>query len=88
MKENKVYYNLKGNNCKRIIRVIGSETLTAKQVLERLLSEKTRRGKSYSKQPTIGTVSQILSKYPIFEKVGLTNGGHSVPVNTYRYIGD
>lgn len=88
MKENKLYYNYKGYNCKRIIRALGDETLTAKQVLERLLSEKTKQGKPYSKQPTIGTVSQILAKYPIFEKVGLTNGGHSVPVNTYKHVGE
>jgi hypothetical protein len=88
MKENKIYYNLKGNDCKRIICVIGSETLTAKQVLSRLLNQKQRNGKSYRRQPTINRVSNILSKYPIFEKVGLTNGGHSVLVNTYRYIGD
>lgn len=88
MKENKLYYNYKGYNCKRIIRALGDETLTAKQVLERLLSEKTKQGKSYSKQPTIGTVTQILSKYPIFEKVGMANGGHTVLVNTYKYIGE
>ena len=46
MKENKLYYNYKGYNCKRIIRALGDETLTAKQVLERLLSEKTKQGKS------------------------------------------
>lgn len=88
MKKNKLYYNYNGNNCKRIIRALGNESLTAKEILEKLLSEKTRSGKPYSKQPTIGTVTQILSKYPIFEKVGLTNGGHSVPVNMYRYIGE
>tara|TARA_R100000231_G_scaffold128288_1_gene99335 strand:+ start:230 stop:496 length:267 start_codon:yes stop_codon:yes gene_type:complete len=88
MKENKLYYNYNGYNCKRIIRVLGSETLTAKQILERLLSEKNQQGNFYSKQPTIGTVTQILSKYPIFEKAGHTNGGHSVPVNTYKYIGE
>lgn len=88
MKENKLYYNYNGYNCKRIVRALGDETLTAKQVLERLLSEKTRRGKPFSKQPTIGTVSQILAKYPIFEKVGMTNGGHTVLVNTYKYIGE
>ena len=88
MKENRIYYNINGNDCKRIIRVLGDETLTAKQVLSKLLHQKQRNGKSYTRQPTINRVSNILSKYPIFERVGSTNGGHSVLVDTYRYIGD
>ena len=82
------YSNERKYDCKRIIRVIGSETLTAKQVLSRLLNQKQQNGKSYKRQPTINRVSNILSKYPIFEKVGLTNGDSLKLVNTYKYIGD
>lgn len=93
MKENKPYYRINGRMCKRIIRALGDETLTVSEIMTNLLNQtQVKNGKPYLTNPTTRRVIGILSKYPIFERVGMTrakNSGHSsMLVNTYRHIGE
>lgn len=72
MKENRNYYPM-GNTVKRIIRVFdeNGETLSTNEVYVFLLNQKSpRTGRFYKKNPSKGTLAQILSKYPYFSKTG------------------
>ena len=72
MKENRNYYPM-GNTVKRIIRVFdeNGETLSTNEVYIFLLNQKSPRTvRFYKKNPSKGTLAQILSKYPYFSKTG------------------
>lgn len=71
MKENKIYYR-KDRNVMRIIRVFQENGggLSTTEVMDYLSQQKTLEGKRYLKQPKKGTVTQLLSKYPYFERSG------------------
>ena len=71
MKENKIYYR-KDKNVSRIIRVFREkgDGLTTNEVMIYLSEQKTLEGNRYLKQPKKGTVTQLLSKYPYFERSG------------------
>ena len=71
MKENKPYFK-KDRNIMRIIRVFQEhgDGLSTNDVMLHLNNQITLSGSRYLKQPKKGTVCQLLSKYPYFERMG------------------
>ena len=75
MKENRNYYP-KGNTVNRIIRVFNEhgDTLSTNEIYTLMMNQtQLRGGKNYRKNPSKGTLAQILSKYPYFVKKGYTD---------------
>lgn len=73
MKENRNYYPI-GTMVKRIFRVFdeNGESLSTNEIYLCLLNQTSpRTGRVYKKNPSKGTLAQILSKYPYFSKTGL-----------------
>ena len=73
MKENKLYWK-KNRICTRIIRAFSEsekKSLTTKEIFHLMLDQTNRHGAKYISNFTMQKVSQILNKYPFFEKVGM-----------------
>ena len=75
MKENRNYYPM-SQTVKRIIRVFdeNGESLSTNEVYVFMLNQKSpKSGRFYKKNPSKGSLAQIISKYPYFSKTGYTN---------------
>ena len=78
-------------NCRRIIRAFeeGEESvLTTNQIYSRLLDQTSATGKRLTTCPSRQTLAQTLSKYPFFEKAGMSReksiGGNGMDVCLWR----
>lgn len=72
MKENRNYYPIT-NTVKRIFRAFDEhgESLSTNEIYVIMMNQiQLRGGRPYSKNPSKGTLAQILNKYPYFKKVG------------------
>lgn len=72
MKENRNYYPI-GNTVKRIFRVFDEHKgpLSTNEVYVFMMNQTSpKTGRLYKKNPSKGTLAQILSKYPYFSKIG------------------
>jgi len=72
MTKNKINYPIT-NTVKRIFRAFeeNGDKLSTNQIYTIMLNQiQLRGGRVYSKNPTKGTLAQILNKYPYFNKVG------------------
>ena len=90
MTRNKLNYPIT-NTIKRIFRAFeeNGDKLSTNEIYAIMLNQvQLRGGRVYSKNPSKGTLSQILNKYPYFRKAGYVDesniNGHRIRICTWE----